>query len=426
MGPAVGEERAGNPLSRQLILSLYLPATMLAVGESMVAPVIPSLTRSFGVGLGQASFVFVAVSAGAVAATFPAGYLMDRIGRRPVLLAGPLVTAVASLMTPFSHSFLELLFWRFVVGAADQMWQQGRVLVIADTAHHSQRARQMQWMMGMTRAGQLLGPSIGGLLADSLGIWIPFALHASLTLLALIPSFFLIKESAPGRRRGETAGSAQTGHQGWQPVVAYILTFQVLVFFVVQVAAQLSRGGQDQGSLSLYAVYAYGMSPGQLGRLNTAAIAIGLPVPFITGYFMDRFGRRAVIAPGFASYSVALVIMSMTAFFPLPVSFFVASYILVQATAGTVGGTMQVLGTDLSPTLNRGRFFAIWRMLAQLAAAVAPAAYALIAEHVSYGVGFVYLSLCAAVVVVCVGWILGDTRPTAERSSGLTADPAPH
>ncbi|HEV7664297.1 MAG TPA: MFS transporter [Chloroflexota bacterium] len=382
---------------------------MLALGQSMVAPVIPGLTRSFGVGLGQASLVFVAASAGAVAVTFPAGYLMDRIGRRPVLLAGPLLTAVASLMTPFSHSFLELLFWRFLVGAADQMWQQGRVLVIADTAHHSQRARQMQWMMGMTRAGQLLGPSIGGLLADALGIWIPFALHAGLTLLAVIPSFRLIKESAPGRR-GRSEDEAEMAQQGWRPVLKYILTFQILVFFVVQAAAQLSRGGQDQGSLSLYAVYAYGMSPGELGRLNTAAIALGLPVPFLTGYFMDRFGRRAVIAPGFASYALALVIMSFTGFFPLPIAFFVGSYILVQATAGTTGGTMQVLGADLSPTINRGRFFAVWRMIAQLAAAISPAAFAFLAEHISYGVGFLYLSTWALVVVVCVAWILGDTR----------------
>jgi MFS family permease len=411
----LADERSPSVLSRQLILSLYLPATMLALGQSMVAPVIPGLTRSFGVGLAQASLVFVAASAGAVAATFPAGYLMDRIGRRPVLLAGPILTAVASVMTPFSHSFAELLFWRFLIGVADQMWQQGRVLVIADTAHHSQRARQMQWMMGMTRAGQLLGPSIGGLLADALGIWIPFVLYACLTLVAVVPSFVLIKESAPGRR-GRAEDAAEISGQGWRPVLTYILTFQVLVFFVIQAAAQLSRGGQDQGSLSLYAVYAYGMSPGELGRLNTAAIALGLPVPFLTGYFMDRFGRRAVIAPGFASYAGALAIMSLTAFFPLPMAFFVGAYILVQATAGTTGGTMQVLGADLSPTINRGRFFAIWRMLAQLAAAIAPAAFAFVAEHVSYGVGFLFLSIWAVLVVVCVGWVLGDTRRSESSS----------
>ena len=69
-------------------------------------------------------------------------------------------------------------------------------------------------------------------------------------------------------------------------------------------------------------------------------------------------------------------------------SFFLASYVLVQATAGTTGGTMQVLGTDLAPATNKGRFFAIWRMLAQAGALAAPAAYAYLAEHVSYGVGF--------------------------------------
>ncbi len=81
----MGQERWQNVLSRQLILSLYLPATVLALGQSMVAPVIPNLTRSYGVGLSEASLVFVAFGAGAVIATFPAGYLMDKIGRRPVL-----------------------------------------------------------------------------------------------------------------------------------------------------------------------------------------------------------------------------------------------------------------------------------------------------------------------------------------------------
>jgi MFS family permease len=386
----------------------------------MVAPVIPGLTRSFGVGLTEASLVFVAAGAGAVVATIPTGYLMDRIGRRPVLLAGPMLIAVGSLMTPFAHSFLELLFWRFLVGAADQMWQQSRMLVIVDTAHPSQRARQLQWMMGMTRAGQLLGPSVGGSLAEAFGIWIPFALHAGLTLVAIGPSFRLVKETAPGRRgrNEEDADDAAAGAQGWRPVIAYMLSFQVVVFLIIQCAAQLARGGQEQGALSLYAAYVYGMSPGELGWLNTAAIALGLPVPFLTGYFMDRFGRRGVVAPGFASYAVALVIMSLTAFFPLPMAFFVASYILVQATAGTTMGTMQVLGSDLSPTMNRGRFFAIWRLIAQVGVAVSPAAFAFVAEHVSYGLGFIYLSVWALVVVVAVGWVLGDTRRRAGGKDG--------
>lgn len=386
----------------------------------MVAPVIPGLTRSFGVGIAEASLVLVAVSLGSVAATVPAGYLMDRIGRRPVLLAGPVLTALGSLMTPFSGSFLELLFWRFLVGVAAQLWEQGRLLVIADTAPPDQRARQLQWMRGMLRGGQLIGPAVGGLSAELLGIWIPFALHAFLTLAAVLPSLWLVKESAPGRR-GRDKEDAALGPQGWGPVIRYVLTFQMLVFLGIQLTAQLSRGGQEQGSLSLYAVYAFNLSPGELGALNTVAIFFGLPVPFLTGYFMDRWGRRAVIAPGFGLYAVSLLFISLTAFFPLPVGFFLVGYVLVQASAGTTGGTMQVLGTDLSPPVNKGRFFAIWRLIAQLGATLAPLAYGLVADNISYGVSFVYLAGCALLVVLGVGVVLGDTQKQPARPDRATA-----
>ncbi len=412
----MADARPSGVLSRQLILSLYLPAAMLALGQSMVAPVIPGLTKSYGIGVDSAALVFVAYSVGAFVATFPAGYLMDKIGRRPVLLAGPVLTAVGSFMTPFSHTFFELLFWRFVVGAATLLWQQGRVLVIADTAPQDQRAQQMQWMVGMTRAGQLFGPTLGGFLAAAFGLWIPFAVYAALTIVAVIPAYNLIQETAPGRRRKngdsqkDDSESGEDKAQGWRPVIKYMITFQIIVFLCIQVLAQFCRGGQDQGSLNLYAVYAYNMGPAELGLLNTIAIVFGLPVPFLTGYLMDRFGRRAVIAPGFAAYGIAVALMSLTAFFPLPMSYFLATYVLVQATAGTTGGTMQVLGMDLSPQENRGRFFAIWRTIAQLGAAIAPAIYGVIAEHMGFGFAFAYLSLCAIGVVLGVSRVLGDTQ----------------
>ncbi len=77
---------------------------------------------------------------------------------------------------------------------------------------------------------------------------------------------------------------------------------------------------------------------------------------------------------------------------------------------------MQVLGTDLAPTSNKGRFFAIWRMLAQAGALAAPAAYAYIAEHVSYGVGFLYLAACSSIVVIGVSRVLGNTMARADQA----------
>ena len=143
-GGFVAEERSPSVLSRRLVLSLYLPAAMLSLGESLVAPVIPLFTKQFGVGFATASLVFVMMNVGGLVAAFSTGYLMDTIGRRPVLLSAPLLMAIGSLMTPFSGSFTALLGWRFVVGAAHQAWQQARLAIITDTVHYGQRARQLQ------------------------------------------------------------------------------------------------------------------------------------------------------------------------------------------------------------------------------------------------------------------------------------------
>src|SRR5205807_10658293 len=154
----------------------------------------------------------------------------------------------------------------------------------------------------------------------------------------------------------------------------------------------------------------------------TAALLVGIPTPFLTGYLMDRFGRRYVIVPGFASYTVAVILMAMTAFLPgIPFTFFVATYVLVQATQGTTGGTMQVLGTDLSPPFARGRFFAIWRLIGQFGGTITPGIFAFIADNVGYGFGFLYLAVCATVVAIGVGGVLGDTLAKADRADAEAA-----
>src|SRR6185295_6353366 len=110
----------------------------------------------------------------------------------------------------------------------------------------------------------------------------------------------------------------------------------------------------------------------------------------------------------FAVFGLALIGMSLTSFASVPVEYFMVMYVIVQATQGVTGGTMQVLGTDLSPNTGRGRFFGIWRMISQLGATITPAIFAFIADTFGYGSGFIYLALCAGGVALGVGVVLGD------------------
>jgi MFS transporter, DHA1 family, multidrug resistance protein len=140
--------------------------------------------------------VIVVHALGGLLAAVPTGFLVDRMGRRPILIAGPLLVGASSCHIALAHSFVELLIYRLIGGAAMEMWRQARLAIIANVGKRRQRGRQMSGMIGTEGAGRLIGPALGGLLA-AWSIRVPFVAHGALALLAIVPSFFLVRESAP-------------------------------------------------------------------------------------------------------------------------------------------------------------------------------------------------------------------------------------
>ena len=157
--PRLTGERA---LSKETVLSLYLPAIVLALGVGIAAPVLPAYAKSFHVSFSTAALILIVQPWGSVVSTFPTGYLIDRMGRKPILLLGPLLTALSAFATAFAWSFAVLLVFRFLNGMAAQMWQQSRLAMIADSASDSERGKLITWMTSMQRFGTLFAPLIGG------------------------------------------------------------------------------------------------------------------------------------------------------------------------------------------------------------------------------------------------------------------------
>jgi MFS family permease len=60
------------------------------------------------------------------ACPIPTGLLLDRVGRRPILLVGPVLAAASSFLIAAARSFPELLVYRFIGRWAAQMWRESR------------------------------------------------------------------------------------------------------------------------------------------------------------------------------------------------------------------------------------------------------------------------------------------------------------
>jgi len=114
-------ERRGL-LAYDQFLTLYFPAFVFALGYSIATPAIPVFAKSFDTGFALASLVIVMHALGGLMAAVPSGFLIDRIGRRPVLLIAPLLMALSSILTALAGSFTQLLVYRFIGGAARRFW----------------------------------------------------------------------------------------------------------------------------------------------------------------------------------------------------------------------------------------------------------------------------------------------------------------
>jgi MFS family permease len=407
-GQSAGNTSKLNVMSRDLFLSLYLPALAISLGEGIATPVLPVYAKSFGISFGTATLVVILNGIGGWLATVPIGYMIDRYGRRPVLLAGPLLTAATAIMTAFAPTFGILLVCRFFNGASQAMWQLARLAMITDTGKDRERGRMITWMMQVATFGGLFSPAVGGFIATYWDIRVPFFFHAAICIIAIIPSFRLAKETDPERNRAASQGR-QVEKVPWREVFRDMANPQMLAFFMAQFLANFTRGVNRGGLLNLYAAYQYGAGAQTIGLMASANSFLQLPLGFTTGYIMDKWGRKRTIVPGFSLLFLAMLFMSATAYFRMPFAIFVAAYLCVTFSQGITSGNMQVMGSDLAPAKGRGQWIAVWRFVAETGSQLSPTVFALVGAAFGYVGAFTIVGLSSLSVALLVGLMIRET-----------------
>ncbi len=408
--PATGMRRWAE--RNEALVSLLLPAFLLGMGRGFIVPVLPLMAIDFGAGAAGAGLLLFVPMLGGVIVSLPTGYLMDRIGRRKLLIASTLLLSLSALLVLQASSFTEILIYLGINGLAQQMWQMTRLTVIADSSAQNRRGRMITGMAGVNRAGTLLGPLAGGAIAELFGLRMPFLVFGIFAFLATVPSYMFVRETAPAvlaRRRGDTA-AAQVD-VSW----ARLITRAVVVLFAAQFMANVGRGGvQGQGGIYVaYAAFAYGLDALALGGISSAMGVIGIPVTLMAGQVMDRFGRKRTIVPASALLAVGLWIMSGVAWSELGLPFFILGFITINLAVSFMAGSMQTLGSDVAPAAARGKFFGVNRLIAEAGSATNPGIFtlsvALIAGASGFTVAFASMGGFAISASLLIGLVLRET-----------------
>ncbi len=361
--------------------------------------------------------IFVAPMFGSVLATLPTGYLLDRIGRRTVLIAGPLITALSSFALFFAQNYWEMMVYLLANGVAIQMWQMGRLTVIADTGKVTQRGRMITGMAGLQRAGSLLGPFLGGLVGTLVSLRAPFLVYGGLSFLAMTLMVLFIAETLPPKTPESSGtqkareGDERRAEKHW---IRELLKPSVVALFAGQITANIARGSAsgNAGPAYIFAAYAYNMAAVGLGTVSLLVGIVGIPMTFLAGYIMDRFGRKKAVVPASFALGIILLLMGLTALLEWPVWAFITVFVLANLAVSFMSGSMQTIAADMAPEAIRGKFFGVSRLMASTGSVSNPLVFgltvALIPVPMGYMAGFMVMGLAGIATSAIVGRLLID------------------
>jgi MFS family permease len=403
-----------NSTARSLI-TLYTSA-LLAGMWSMIIPAVPVLAQSFGISPGTAAQTITALALGRFTGLPVSGMVLDRLGTRSALIAGPGLSCIAAVLAAAMPRFSLILALIFLVGVAESVWVLAREMAGIDMARPDQRGRVLSGFHGVNYLGLALGPLLGGLLTESVGfraVFIVYALCAALSVVlgfstASPPaSFSLLRSGRPQDSQRQTLSERL---YGWKDLFHQIHPELRSTYIVLVIATftSITHRVTTTSMLPLYATSRLGLTPKEVGFLFTisglSVVAMILPA----GFVIDKVGRKWATVPSTGIPAIAFLLIPFTeSFFQLAV---LVSFLGVSN--GLSLGSLATSTYDVVPAAARGRLQAARRTMAEIGGVSAPLLGGFLADTFNPGVPFLAyapLLVLSALLLAAVG------RETLER-----------
>src|SRR5689334_16834464 len=189
--------------SRPVILVTVCLALFLALLDSTAISIaLPLIARDLNTGLSGLQWTadcYVLVMAGFL---LTSGTLGDRLGRKQVFLAGVALFTAGSVASALAGSLPVLVAGRVVQGiGAAGMSPQTLAIIGAAYPDRRERAHALGIWSGTSGLALVLGPVLGGVLADRWGWQSIFWINLPLGLAALVLGAIAIRNPATGTAR---------------------------------------------------------------------------------------------------------------------------------------------------------------------------------------------------------------------------------
>jgi multidrug resistance protein len=364
------------------LLVLFVTAFIDMVGLVMIVPLLPFYATSFGANALLVGLLISAFSVAQLAVAPVWGRFSDRYGRRPAILAGLAVSAVAYVVFAFAGTVTVLLVSRLVQGVGG-----GTIGVVqayvADVSAPEQRTKSLGWLSAVTSLGAVVGPAFGSILVGLGGQRAPGLAAAALSALVALFAGRFLRESRERASEAHEAPAATTGRAALARVISHWHEPAPRLIWIYAVAIGAFYGTVQTVPLLLQE--RLGVTAQTVGGFITYLGGMGVLVrTLVLGRMVDRLGEARLSRVGAVLLAAGLGLTGLAH----DGWVLLIAFTLMPAGTGLLFPCVTGLLSQVVPRAERGLYMGVQHTFGGVSRVIFPVAAGFLMDRFGVGVPF--------------------------------------
>jgi len=364
----------------------------------LLAPLLPFVRADYGVSYTEIGFALAVFNIVSAALQAPAGFLVDRLGARILLIGALLIGGAAFVFAGFAHSYWAFVAMFALAGVGNAVYHPADYALLS---HHVPAKSIGQAFSVHTFAG-MLGSAVAPptlLAMQSVWGWRGAFIGAGLVGFAVAALLLAVRDNGGGAHSQPVRGGADAPAAGWRLLLSPPILLNLLFFVLL---AMMSGGIYNYSVVALGALYATPVTTANAaltGNLLLSAIGV-----LAGGLLVGRTSRHGTVA--------TLGLLAMGAFLLLVAEFDLGSLPLIAAMtaagfcSGVIMPSRDMIVREVTPPGSFGKVFGFVTTGFNIGGIIAPLMFGAIMDHGSPRLVFVTVAACCLVAIVTVA-----TRP---------------
>ncbi len=309
------------------------------------------ITQKFNVGMLQAGFLLGISSFFGLIGSTLGGALTDKFGRKQLILFGLVFSAVSTLTLGLVTEINVLYPLMVLVGLLSSVAHPAHDAMIADILPEKKRQEGFGILRVVGNLAWMIGPTIGGFLAD-INFFYLFVIDSVVSCVVAAIIFRVIPETKP-----EPHAHAES-ESFFQTVLGYRIVIKDLAFMAFMVAGMLMLIVYQQmySSLSVYLRDNHNIDPSGYGFLMTTSAITVVLFQFWVSRVIKYRPPFLMMAIGTVFYMIGFALFGVVTTYVL----FALNIVIITIGEMIVVPTSQTIAANFAPEAMRGRYMAMF------------------------------------------------------------------